>query len=238
VRISRILWAIFLGLLTAVGLQSILTYHPLASEDLPWTPLDLRAPIGLFTASKIARLARRPELCEGLLLQAGIRFNRVAPYKGAGDTCGWQRAVRLKSEPDRPRPGDTLNCPMAAGLDLWIRQVVRPAATELLNADIAHTETLGSFSCRRIAGRSTGPWSQHAFANAIDISGFRLSDGRHISVARDWQKGRNGQFLHKVRDGACQLFATTLSPDYNIAHRDHLHLDLTPRGGLGWQLCA
>jgi hypothetical protein len=28
-----------------------------------------------------------------------------------------------------------------------------------------------------------------------------------------------------VRDGACLFFDGVLSPDYNAAHRDHLHLD-------------
>ena len=47
--------------------------------------------------------------------------------------------------------------------------------------------------------------------------------------------GRTG--LREVRDGACDLFATTLSPDYNAAHRDHLHLDQAARGARGWRAC-
>jgi len=42
-----------------------------------------------------------------------------------------------------------------------------------------------------------------------------------------------GQFLRKVRDGACQVFLTTLSPDYNAQHHDHFHLDMG-----GWAKCA
>ncbi|HAV51268.1 MAG TPA: extensin, partial [Brevundimonas sp.] len=40
-------------------------------------------------------------------------------------------------------------------------------------------------------------------------------------------------FLKRLRDGACRVFSTVLTPDYNEAHRDHLHLDGAPRG-----LCA
>ncbi|RZL73462.1 MAG: extensin, partial [Sphingomonas sp.] len=56
--------------------------------------------------------------------------------------------------------------------------------------------------------------------------------------ARDW-KGDDPKaaFLRDVRDGACQLFATTLSPDYNAAHADHLHLDQANRGSMGWRAC-
>ena len=96
-------------------------------------------------------------------------------------------------------------------------------------------EHLGSYSCRRLYGRGEGPWSQHATGNAIDIAGFVLADGRRISVLHDWS-GSDGeaQFLHRARDGACGAFATVLSPDYNAAHRDHLHLDM---GGNWSGLC-
>ena len=40
-----------------------------------------------------------------------------------------------------------------------------------------------------------------------------------------------------VRDGACDLFATVLSPDYNAAHADHLHFDQAMRGAMGWRGC-
>ena len=74
--------------------------------------------------------------------------------------------------------------------------------------------------------------------NAIDIAGFRLEDGTRISVVDDWDEdGPRSVFLRDVRDGACDLFATVLSPDYNAAHRDHLHLDQAARGEMGWRGC-
>jgi hypothetical protein len=54
-----------------------------------------------------------------------------------------------------------------------------------------------------------------------------LADGTVISVQKDWgDAGPRGRFLHAVRDGACRVFLTTLSPDYNDAHHDHFHLDM------------
>jgi hypothetical protein len=45
-------------------------------------------------------------------------------------------------------------------------------------------------------------------------------------VAADFRRrDARGQFLRQVRDGACPWFRAVLSPDYNAAHRDHLHLD-------------
>jgi hypothetical protein len=75
--------------------------------------------------------------------------------------------------------------------------------------------------------------SQHATANALDIAGFRLADGRRISVLADWSdSGDKGRFLREVREGACKQFNTVLGPDYNAAHRNHFHVDMGR-----WQVC-
>ena len=70
-------------------------------------------------------------------------------------------------------------------------------------------------------------------ANALDLVGFRLRDGRRISVLHDWSgEGDNARFLRLVQDAACERFNITLGPDYNAAHRDHFHLDM----GM-WRMC-
>ena len=69
-------------------------------------------------------------------------------------------------------------------------------------------------------------------------TGFELADGRRISVLRDWQgRPQDAAFLRAARDAACRVFSTVLSPDYNAAHRDHLHLDTANRGPGGWRAC-
>lgn len=208
-------------------------------QDLPWTPLRLDQPVGLFTGPKIARLGRDRPACLALLEGAGLRFDALPP-RGEGQ-CMVDNAVRiaprqtmLTLRPDSVAP----SCPVAIGLLIWQTQVVQPAALKLLGSPIARIEHLGSFSCRRLNGRSTGGWSEHASANAIDIAGFVLADGRRVSVLEDWADGTaKGAFLHAIRDGGCRVFATTLSPDYNAAHADHLHLDQADRGRLGWRAC-
>ena len=97
---------------------------------------------------------------------------------------------------------------------------------------------VGSYSCRRLYDRAEGRFSEHSTADAIDIVGFDLADGRRVSVLEDWNGGGpEAAFLRDVRDGACRLFSTVLSPDYNQAHRDHLHLDVANRGAITWSLC-
>jgi hypothetical protein len=212
--------------------------HP---EDLPWTALDLSQPVGAFTGRKLARLEGDPEQCRTLLRRAGIRFASLPPRR-AGAQCGYRDAVRLQAGGALGigwRPADLgTSCPVAAALALWEWHVVQPAALSRFGSRVAAIDHYGSYSCRRLYGRDRGAWSEHATANAIDIAGFRLEDGTRISVVGDWSGGgAKAAFLREVRDGACDLFATVLSPDYNEAHRDHFHLDQAARGAMGWRGC-
>lgn len=208
-------------------------------EDMPWTPLSLSAPIGMSTARKIAALGDDRDQCLALLATSGLEFMPADPF--GADQCRVENAVRASAgQPLLPLAPASVapSCPMATGLLIWQAQVVQPQAQEILGAKVTRIETFGSYSCRRMYGRSEGAWSEHATANALDVSGFVLADGRRISVLGDWFGGdEKALFLKRVRDGACELFSTTLSPDYNAAHADHLHLDLADRGAMGWRAC-
>lgn len=210
-------------------------------QDLPWTPLDLAEPIGLFTGRKLTGLTQDFPLCRALLNRAGVRYTVLPPRDGGG-RCGYADGVRFatggaQAIAYRP-PGLGIACPVAAALSMWEWNVVQPAALARFGSRVVAIDHFGSYSCRRIYGRDAGTWSEHATADAVDIAGFRLANGTRITVAGDWQgDGAKATFLREVRDGACRLFATTLSPDYNAAHRDHLHLDQANRGSSGWRAC-
>src|SRR5688500_7078989 len=163
--------------------------HP---EDVPWTKLDLAHPVGAFTGRKLAALGGEDAQCRGLLRRAGIPFTAL-PARRAGPQCGYDGAIRF-------RPGGALaiawrpadlgtSCPVAAALALWEWHVVQPAALEHLGTKVAAIDHFGSYSCRRLYGRASGGWSEHASANAVDVAGFRLEDGRRISIAADWEGG-------------------------------------------------
>lgn len=231
----RLVWLIFIGA-AVLAAYALMRGRP---QDLPWTPLDLAQPPGLFTGRKLAALTQHPEQCRALLDRAGIQYTALGP-QGSGQ-CVHNDTVRLKAaagaaalSPSSVAP----SCPVVAALKLWEWNVVQPAAQRLFHSPVKRIEHFGSFSCRRMYGRSRGDFSEHATADAIDISGFVLADGRRIRVIRDWQgQEKDAQFLHEVRDGACDLFSTVLSPDYNAAHADHLHLDQAERGAMGWRAC-
>lgn len=209
--------------------------HP---QDVPWTALDLDHPAGRFTAAKLARLGDSPQQCRALLGEVPTG-DRPAPPRRAGEQCGYADGMILGEGRDARFGGALVtSCPVAAALYLWERDVLHLAALRHFGSTVAAVDHAGSYSCRRIYGRAVGPFSEHSTADAVDVTGFRLADGTRISVLGDWGGERaKAAFLREVRDGACELFATTLSPDYNAAHADHLHLDMADRGRLGWRMC-
>jgi hypothetical protein len=212
--------------------------HP---ERFPWTELSLNDRVGPFTGIKLAALGDDGDKCRALLRQARLA---ETPHKmeNAEPQCRVDDGVMLRPEDShsiRYSPASlATSCPVAAALALWEREVVQPAAQRHLGAKVTRIDHAGSFSCRRLYGRAEGRFSEHATADAIDIIGFRLADGRRISVLGDWRGSpAEAAFLRQVRDGACDLFSTVLSPDYNSAHADHFHLDMAGRGAAGWRLC-
>lgn len=210
--------------------------HP---EHDPWTPLRLSDPPGWATSRKLAGLREDRGTCRAFLDRSGIAAQALPPA-GSGACRRTDRAVLALPAGSAVRlspAGAQATCAVDAGLAWWLRHGVQPAAETILRSRVVRVEHLGTYNCRRIGGGGSGAWSEHATGNAIDVAGFVLADGRRISVRGDWQgDGPAAAFLRAARDSACRAFATVLSPDYNAAHADHLHLDQARRGG-GWSAC-
>ncbi|MCK0128521.1 extensin family protein [Erythrobacter sp. F6033] len=219
----RVIWLLVIFAAAIAG-WGWLEGHP---EHNPWAPLNLRDPIGMATAGKLAALKDDVEECRATLVRSEVAHN-VLPGMERG-ACRLADRTQLASYPLSPNT-PAVTCPVAAGLEVWRTKSVETAVREILGSELARVEHLGAFSCRRMYGSEDGPWSEHATANAIDIAAFVLADGRRISVLNDWDGDEDErQFLRAVRDGACDAFATVLSPDYNAAHADHFHFDQQSR---------
>lgn len=117
-------------------------------------------------------------------------------------------------------------CPLAQAFAGWARYGVDRAARQMLGSPLARIETMGSYSCRNVAGSNR--LSAHSRAEAIDIGAFVLEDGRRISVKDGWSSASDQEraFLRTVHTSACKRFGTVLGPAYNAAHADHLHVEL------------
>jgi hypothetical protein len=191
-------------------------------QDLPWKPFRLADPPGMATGYKFRRAAADPIQCRIVLSEGGARFAEE-PQRVRG-SCETLNTVRLAGGGLAPA-SPVMTCPVALGYAFWLRHTVQPAAREELGSPITRIDHYGTFSCRNVYGRAQGRRSEHASANALDVSGFRTASQR-ITIARDFRDdGAEGRFLRRVRTGACPWFGAVLSPDYNRAHADHLHLD-------------
>lgn len=195
----------------------------------PWGSANLDEPgIHLFTSAHLQALRGDSEACLAALDGSDMDFVRAEASTASTPACHWQAGVRIERSNigyASPAP-DVASCALAATLYVWEREVVQPAAREHLGAEVTEFLHYGTWSCRRVNGAQSGNWSEHAGANAIDVSGFRLADGRVIEVT-DWPgEGAESAFLREVRDGSCRLFTGVLGPDYNVAHADHFHLDM------------
>ncbi|MEX5512128.1 extensin-like domain-containing protein [Pseudomonas paralactis] len=199
---------------------------PMRAEWNPWAPLDVRASPNLLTRYKLSRLQDEPALCDQVLKTSGLRVSRQAD-SAADAACPLRNVLRVQGAEVALSSSFLASCPLAVAFALFERHSLQPAAQAVFGQAVSRVEHLGSFACRTIYNRADGRLSQHASANALDIAGFRLADGRSISVLKDWPgEGDSARFLRLVRDGACDDFNVVLSPDYNAAHRNHFHLDM------------
>jgi hypothetical protein len=232
VQLLKLLAAMAIVLVVcSAGWVAYNTFTPV--EDNPFRPLDLTLPVGSTTAGKLALLKADRTLCLRLLADAGVDVTPLA-INIENPKCSLEGAVTLDRSTTPYSQTLSLSCPLAATLYVWERQIVIPAAKDLLGETPERIETFGSYSCRPVRGGRSGRWSEHATANAVDISGFRFADRKPVMVAKDFRgTGPEAAFLKRVRRDGCRLFRTTLGPDYNALHHDHFHLDMG-----AWSSCS
>ena len=206
----------------------------------PWAALDVMAPPNFLTGQKLSRARSNSARCLEALAQTGMQYD-VLPDRVTGPGCGFDNAVRLRRAGVRLGAPLPLSCPMALSFFMWEQHALQPAAQKHLGQRVAAVEHFGSYSCRNInrgegfaqsGGASGESRSRHATANAFDVAGFTLQDGRHVTVLRQWMQmdsaGANSaeaQMLADSHRGACRFFDGVLGPDYNAVHRNHFHLE-------------
>lgn len=221
---------VFIGAAAAVSIWR--GWLPVADRWNPWAPLNVRDEPNLLTSFKLSQLQDDPALCEAALKTSTLRYTHQAD-SGPDVKCPLTNTLRIQGGDVALSSSFLSSCRLAVAYALFDIHQLQPAAQSVFGQKVTQVDHLGSFACRNIYNRSAGRLSQHASANALDIAGFRLADGRRISVLKDWKdEGDDGRFLKMVRDGACQQFNTVLSPDYNAAHRNHFHLDMGR-----WRVC-
>ncbi|KAA0075060.1 extensin [Tardiphaga sp. P9-11] len=191
---------------------------------------------------KPAAEARPPEpppasACRLALTDAIAVAPSIPDIKGPG-ACGGPDMVRLEAVilPDKTRvplkPAGTMRCAMATAVADWIRTDMAPLATSL-GTKLLELDNFDSFDCRgrnRVVGAKL---SEHGRANALDVRGLKLANGRSIALTeRNTPREQREAVLHSV----CTRFTTVLGPGSDGYHEDHIHLDIAERRG-NYKIC-
>jgi hypothetical protein len=211
------------------GLVLILREGLVPARFAPLPRFELEASPKRITDWQLASLRNDPVTCRRLMKSPDLIATPAAdrPFK---DGCGVVNAARVERVAGAQLALGGVRCELAAALTVWMKHDVQPLATKILGQQVREVEHLGGFACRNVTTKNPllkGLRSEHASGGAIDITGFKLADGRTISVNRNWaDKGKEGEFLRAIHARACNIFRVVIGP--GTEYRDHLHLDRGP----------
>lgn len=213
---------------------------PREVATIPWTETEI-------SAAKAK--------CTETLASATFDYELLPPLKEG--LCGAPAPILLKSIGRDPNvaidPPATVTCPLVKALSKWLNDTVQAEAKALFNSHVVKLHA-ASYACRNRNGRADQPLSEHALANALDITDFVLASGQQITMLKPANPplplpnpgrvyserftvqpaslslgDRQRDFLEFVQDKACKHFGTVLGPDADEAHENHLHVDMKQR---------
>ena len=176
--------------------------------------------------------------CLAGLKSKSVRFAGL-PSKSFDGGCRMIDTIKLMDFGMPTTNLGAMTCPLASSFTDWARYAVAPAAKQYLGSEVVKIETMGTFNCRAVNGSRSGKLSEHAFANAVDVSAFVLRDGRRVSVLNGWRGSPDERaFLRRLHQSACKRFGTVLGPEYNAAHANHFHFDMARSNTNGTPYCG
>jgi hypothetical protein len=128
--------------------------------------------------------------CKELLTGDPLDYESLPPIKEG--ICGTPAPVLLRAVGTGPKvaiePPATMGCPMADVLGELLRDTVQPEAKKLFGSTVVKIQNASSYVCRNRYGGANTPLSEHALANALDVSEFVLANGERITILEDWPK--------------------------------------------------
>jgi hypothetical protein len=163
--------------------------------------------------------------CLKKLAKTEVKFVPV-PDKTADSGCILKNVVHVSQSYTSYNGPCLMTCSLALAMYTFEKDVIQPLAKKYFDQPVVRINHVGTYNCRPARG-SRRLLSEHAYANAIDITSFQLQDGTVISVKQHWKNaGKKSIFLHEIAQQACQRFRKVLTPNYNALHHDHFHFDM------------
>ncbi|WP_411221423.1 extensin family protein [Marivita sp. S2033] len=154
-----------------------------------------------------------------------IQGETVGLVPGRISGCGVNQGVRVRSVSGVSLSQQAvMDCATAQALKRWVDTGMKPAVGTY-GGGITQIRVAAHYSCRTRNNQRGEKISEHGKGRAIDIAGFRLQDGRSVSLLDGWGETGTGAILKKMHRSACGIFGTVLGPAANKFHRDHFHFD-------------
>ncbi|TAT63720.1 extensin family protein, partial [Enterobacter cloacae] len=174
------------------------------------------------------------EACASLLSQANQKaLIRTQPVADSAGACPLHNVVRVRDfGPVSLNSSFLASCPLALSSALFVSQQARPLTKTWTGSELVRIEHLGSYACRNIYHRPDARRSEHATAEALDISAFRLANGERVTILHGWRSTKTQPWLQALLTASCGYYGNGLGPEYNAAHANHFHL-----GMRGFGLC-
>jgi hypothetical protein len=154
---------------------------------------------------------------------SAIKGEEIARIKSKVGGCGVEDPVMVTSVSGvRLSQPATVDCSIAKALNSWVDEVVQPA----FDGRLVEVQIAAHYICRSRNNVKGAKVSEHGKGRAVDISAFILSNGKVLTVARDYNK-----LLRRIYKAGCSYFKTTLGPGSDGYHEDHFHFDTSARKG-------
>jgi hypothetical protein len=148
---------------------------PSAKRSVPWSEAQIEA---------------AKAKCDELLADVTLEYEPQPPIKEG--VCGAPAPILVKSIGSDPKvvivPAAKINCAVAVALEKWLKEEVQPEATAIFGAPVVKLRNAASYACRNRNNAERGILSEHALANALDISEFTLESGHMIAVLTAWPR--------------------------------------------------
>lgn len=198
------------------------------STSVPIQPNSVARRYGNLAQSSCVK--RLPEL-KGTFKRVGAQKGVASPVRVVGEVDG----VRFRVPGEKSKFG-VLDCRLALTLVEF--------AKFLRHYDVAEVVVDNFYRPNAHLPGKRSKRSQHAYGLAIDLRSFRMLDGSVWDIEKDWGASVDtdacgpGAVLATptehtlgLRNLVCelfeaQLFSHHLTPSHDMAHRNHLHLDI------------
>ncbi len=128
--------------------------------------------------------------CTKALVGLELEYEMLPPIKEG--MCGAPAPILLKAVGNDPKveiePPATVTCALASGLSAWLNNAVQPNAEAFFDTRVVKLHNASSYVCRnRYSGTDT-LLSEHALANALDVSEFVFQSGERVTVLDSWPR--------------------------------------------------